>query len=157
MSNSTKNKRKLINRVDPQKGHYKLKDLKMMTPTINLFLCTLLAVTGVHSYAISKTHNLGNLRSHTYRLDVDLKLKVSTSFNAKIYPCYTVTSLGGHLPKSSETCWHVPSRRFAQFAILCGQSPYLNGGILAKQLNVAIIVITFLFSSFIFQLKVRFC
>ena len=85
MSNSTKNKRKLINRVDQQKGHYKLKDLKMMTSTTNLFLCTLLAVTGVHGYAITKTHNLGNLRSHMYRLDVDLKLKVSTTFNAKIH------------------------------------------------------------------------
>ena len=85
MSNSTKNKRKLINRVDPQKGPHKHKDLKMITSTTNLFLCTVLAVTGVHGYAITKTHNLGNLRSHTYGLDVDLKLKVSTTFNAKIY------------------------------------------------------------------------
>ena len=56
-----------------------------MTSTTNLFLCTLLAVTGVHGYAITKTHNLGNLKSHTYRLDVDLRLKVSTTFNAEIH------------------------------------------------------------------------
>ena len=57
---------------------------KMMTSTMILPLCTLLVIlasAGIHGYEITTTHNLGNLKSHTYSLDVVLKVKVFNRFN----------------------------------------------------------------------------
>ena len=53
---------------------------KIKTSTTTLLLSTLLVILtspGIHGYEITTTHNLGNLKSHTYSLDVVLKVKVN--------------------------------------------------------------------------------
>ena len=51
-----------------------------MTSSTCLLLCTvllLLETSCIHGYDMTRIHNLGNLKSHTYTLDMDLRVPVS--------------------------------------------------------------------------------